>query len=351
MSLDHNSMNNVVLYPSDILDAVEYAKSINPKDKNGYSAFRIDYNKGKPMDTVTYYPFEVRVKGADGQYFWTPVNLKFVNLTHVGKTLPLTGGDNNRTSKKFFQVALLFKGNYEYTRAGPNRSRITEKYGLAKQLISKAFEAHTAVGKREGFVPKALRAIGNVKYTYKVTEGNKVIEKPLDTPNMNIGLRFAGKVTDAQGIKVETKPETKFQCMILDAGRQKDRVAQGEFPFHEAMLEDENGEFTIPVNNGNIHAFLRGGSIITGVESMKTCCKSNLGFSLPSYCDVIIVKKAVSVRVAPAVFADDFADIVGAETPAAIEEKSSTAPESADTTDFDNLDSETGDGFDGDTDF
>lgn len=318
MSLESNNMNNQVLYPSEILDAVNHAKS--DKDKNGYSAFRIGVDRFKKADLVTYYPFEVKVRGSDGHYNWTPVSLKFVNLTHVGRILPLAGGDLNRATKKIYSVTLLFKGNYEYTRAGPNNTRVTEQYGLAKQIISKAFEAHANFARRNGHITKNTKIIGNVKFTQEVKEGNKNVTKTLDTPNINIGLRFAGKITDEQGVKNETKAETLFQCKILDANRPKDKYGREEFSFHDAMLQDDSGEYTVPICNGNIHRFIRGGSIITGVENMRSCSLSNMGFSLPATCEVIFVKQAMATRIAPSIFANDFADIMGAETPILIEE-------------------------------
>ncbi len=350
MSLECTNMNNVVLYPSEILDAMENAKT--DKDKNGYGAFRIGFDRPRKCELVTYYPFEVKVKSSNGQYVWTPVSLKFVNLTHVGRISPLIGGDVSRTSRKIYAINLLFKGNYEYTRTATNQTRIVEKYGLVKQMISKAFEAHAAHAKRNGFISKNTKVIGNVKTTQEVTEHGKLVSKVLESSNININIsiRFAGKVTDEQGVKNETKPDTKFQCKILDANRQKDKVGRDEFPFHDAMLRNNiDNEYNIPICNGNIHEFIRGGSTITGVENMKSCSLSGFGFSLPASCDVIFVKQASPVRVAPSIFANDFADIAGAETPIMIEDSKENSTN--DSTGFEDEPNDGDDVNDGDMEF
>src|SRR5271170_1221664 len=103
--------NIVTIYPSDVVAAVEAAKKRNPKDKNGYSAFRLNFKAAKTPKNgrATYYPFEILLDDPRG---WQKTILKFMNLTHVGKIAPL----EERAKARVQDIAFLFKGNYVYER-------------------------------------------------------------------------------------------------------------------------------------------------------------------------------------------------------------------------------------------
>lgn len=310
----------MVIYPSDCEAAIELAKSKNVNDKFGFSAVRINFaGKKEPKNGRTvYYPFEIFL---DEERKWQRVTLKFMNLTHVGKVSPL----EERAKGQVQNIALLFKGNYTYKRlkSMPNGAKVevTENYGAVKEWLCKAFMAHVRryQQKHEQF-DDAAKVIPNVKTERKEKDKNgKFVMVPISPSNINVNIPFAGEESDAS----KKDPKTKFKCPILDITRQK----KGFNPKSEWPFEDARARYTVvtdagkqdveeELNNGNIHRFLRGGSLITGFDSMSDICVSAMGISLPSKVDVIFVKQSAPQRFTANNFSqDDWDSIAGAKAP------------------------------------
>lgn len=311
----------VTIYPSDVLAARDLAIVKNDKDKKGFGAFRLNVKKSRKnkAGNTTWYAWEIFLDEKRG---WQGVSLKFLNLTHVGKISPL----EDRAKQQVQDIALLFKGDYKYKRMVPSPDGKTkiekeERYGEAKDYINQAFMAHVKkyMDKGEIFAP-GTKIIPNVKHErqYKDKSGKFVTEK-IEPANINVSIKFAGAdVTEA----AKKSAGTKFKTQILDATRPKKPTGPDDFPFEVAkvrrMIKKDDGtseEVVEDIVNGNIHSFIRGGSIITGVDLMSDVCLSNMGASLPSQLDTIIVKQSSPTRVTAGNFdQDDWAAVSGAKT-------------------------------------
>lgn len=325
-------------YPSEILQAIDAAKKRVPKDLNGYSAFRINVASRKDSSKTSYVPFEVNLVGRG----WTPVVLKFFNMKHVGKIKALNDPNDPRSSSVVADVALLFKGDYVYTRVktnpdGTKDDKYKEQYGRVKQLICNAFVYHVKQWQAKGqhFDSKSM-IIPNVKTTREFMDPKtkkKMVEK-IDPPNINVQLKFKTGSDQAANTAAKTKPETQFKCPILDVRYPHKPGVKSDWVYEEAMLTDANGNRTIPVDNGNIHLFIKGGSMISGVDNMSSVCISQGKISLPSVLDVCMVLPAKPQRTSQSDFnEDDMATIGNIDDPEPVK------PDSDIKTDYtDNLD-------------
>jgi hypothetical protein len=323
------------IYPTDIFRARDQAIARNPKDKNGFGAFRIVGKGSKTKNqATTFYPFEVCIDGK-----WKRVSLKFINLTHVGKIAPL----EERAKSKVQDIALLFKADYSYKRmvtettpdgkpilgadGKPKKNEITEEYGKAKDFICTAFMKHVEKHQQKGEMFSASKKITpNVKHWREDNSGGKITKVPIEPANINVGIKFAGQnVSDSD----KKNKATKFKTLILDANRPKDVIKKGDWPFEVAKarftVKKDDGsteELAEDICNGNIHHFLRGGSLITGFDDMSAVCDSAQQVSLPSQLEVAIVKPGASTKHTASHFDDDdFALIAGAK----VEEPKTTA--------------------------
>jgi hypothetical protein len=318
----------VTIYPSDIEAARDAAIKVNPKDVNGYAAFRISIeNKTQnKVGNTTYVPFEVNL----GERGWHKVIIKFLNLKHVGKIAPL----EDRIKGKVQDISLLFKGDYTFERVKTDSTgkkvTIIERYGLVKDYVCKAYMAHVRKYQiKNQLFSNTQKIIPNVKHTKEVKDkfGNITYEN-LIPANINVSIPFepAGPAGDAY----KKDGKTKFKTLLLDATKEKKNVAAGAWPFEVATISskikgDDGSSATIedPINNGNIHLFLRGGSLISGFDNMSDICISQGGISLPSKLDTAIVKQGTMARVGANNFdSDDFASIKGAQN---VEEPKSNA--------------------------
>lgn len=310
------------IYPSDIFAAADaYTKRVKAKTgkepSNAYGAFRINFARATNTTFTTYLPFEVNLV----EHGWTPLSLKFLNLKHVGRIAELSGGKFPRKDAKVKAVNLLFKEDYVFDRQTRQNGKtvvIKEPYGKAKDLIDKAYLMHVKRYQKSqnGQTPKlpASQIIPLVKRHRNEGEGFNKKPVPIVGPgNINVSLKFK---TEKDKQPDQTDPNLGFRCPILDARHDRANRKPGEWVKDDAKLPDANGDLTIPVNNGNIHAFIRGGSLISGVDNMGAVCLSQGKISLPSKLDLCIVRPAKPQRVSQSDFDDDdMATIDGAVDP------------------------------------
>ena len=316
-----NSVGNDL--PSDIENARELARKKNPQDKNGFGAFRINFNSGKnnQQGTTNYLPFEVYLDDKRG---WKKCILMFMNLTHVGRINPL----EERMKQQVQDIAFLFKADYKYTRQKklPNGETVdvVENYGAVKDYICSAFMAHVRKyqAKKEYF-KEGVKIIPNVKHTREVKQRDGKFTVEAITPgNINVGIPFAvEKGGDANAAKRD--PRTKFRCKILDVQRPKMNKSKDDWPFEEAGIvrkvqtaPNQWEDKFEPLTNANVHEFIRGGSMISGFDNMSDICISSMGISLPSKIDTCMITKAVPQRAGASNFAEsDFAAITNIKAP------------------------------------
>jgi len=330
----------VTIYPSDIEAAREAAIKASPKDVKGYSAFRINLESKKQnkVGNTTYIPFEVNL----GERGWQKVIIKIVNMKHVGKINDLEA----RIKGGVQDCAVLFKGNdtYERTKTDPKtgvKTKVIENYGAVKEYICDTFMAHIKKYQSKGqFFSQSAKIIPNVKRTKEVKnpKTGEIKIEPIVPSNINVAISFV----DGTSPEDKKNRKTKFKTMILDATKEKKSVKSGEFPFEPAMVEikikgDDGSVATVyePITNGNIHQFLRGGSLITGFDDMSDVCISQSGISLPSKLSVAIVRQATMARVNANNFNDDdYASIKGATSPVEEPASASDSTSKGNDTDF-----------------
>jgi hypothetical protein len=322
----------VTIYPSDIEAARDAAIKASPKDVNGYSAFRIDVSKKtqNKAGNTTYIPFEVKLVDERG---WQKVMIKFMNLKHVGKISSID--ERLKAKQKIMEVQLLFKADYTYERIATDpktgaKTKVIERYGAVKDYICKAYMAHVRQYKTKGVLfRKDDKIFPNVMHEKekKDAQGNITIEK-IEPANINTKFEFVGVANGETSENMKRDPKTKFKTLILDATKPKKPSGAGDWPFELAMVEKKirgddgsTASSFVPIDNGNIHEFVRGGSLITGFDKMDSVVISTSGISLPSKLDVVIIKPATPVRANASNFSeDDFASIAGAQAPEEIKD-------------------------------
>jgi len=354
-----------VIYPSDIFAAADafeaklkasYEKKGTPEKKtNPFGAFRINFESPTTSTHTSYFKFEVNLIDGRG---WTPVSLKFFNLKHVGRISALNGDKLPRSKAQVQAVQVLFKEDYVFTRKAQKDGKvrtITERYGAVKSLINDAYLQHVKLAKRKGNLPSNANVTSIVK-----REKNQKNDKGINTKvkidgpgNINVNIKFfaeKGKQPDTMD------PNTTFRCPILDARFKRVNRTNDDWAWDDAKLEDADGERTITLNNGNIHQFLRGGSLISGVENMGAVCLSQgqTKISLPCKLDVCIVRPAAAQRVSQSDFDESDMDSIDtaqdpapepfkddSEIDAGIETHSAQAGEFDDIVDLDDNDNDT----------
>jgi hypothetical protein len=318
------------ILPSDVFEAIEYAKSKDPTDKFGDKAFEVDLGNIRPANNgVRYINFRIlkkRYNAATKAVTWEfiPLNLKFMNLTTKARIHP-----PGSAKKKYPGARLQFAGSSKFTRAKSANSKemVDELYGKAKIAIYNAFKRHMARLLKAQKIFNSKTNIASTIQTERITDEKTQKKEKLADEIIRVDVPFDGETVGQQKvIKNDAPPKND----IYDATKRIENPKPKQFPFEKATHEEK------PLNYGNIGDFITAGSSCSGVDCMDSVCLSSQGISLPSKATLLVVKPSKGFKPVPtSVFkANEFDDMTGAaveappeEEPAKTEQKETINPD------------------------
>jgi hypothetical protein len=274
----------------EILQAIAHAKKMNPKDIYGEGAFQIDIGNIKKTDMVRYVPVNINVfcgKDEAGEDKWefVPFNVSFRKVTTRSKIPTL----DERRNGKIKSVTLQFR-NTSKSYWNVNGKEVEDPIGEA--LVT----AETIIRRKLARLIKGKKLHNNnlnlnmfVQYDQKDKDTGDVI-KTFDEQLIRMEIKFRKPTPDATNVEAS---QTPWMCDIYDATkpRPSNQTPPGEPNYYPATMGFGEGDDQ-PINYGNIHMFIRGGSSITGFLNCSQISLSGQGISLTPRFSALIVKKS-----------------------------------------------------------
>jgi hypothetical protein len=295
------------VFPSEVFEAIKYAKSIDNTDIHGDGAFNINTDRIREAKQNTrYLQFKILKKriARDGSSKWEfiPLALKVMNIATRSHIKPKESKTN------FPGVRLQFSRTTKSVRQTKQNDAIIdidEDYGLAIIAIYAAFSRmmKKIIDSRTIYHDKTeIKSIIQSQYKVDTKTGKKA---PCAEEIIRVEVPFESE--SQANIKV-IKPDALPMCEIFDASKRNAQKSAGACPFEHATWEDK------PINYTTINEFINPGSLCSGTNTMDSVCLSSQGISLPCKFTLLIVKryKPVYRPVADKLFnADEFAEIAG----------------------------------------
>ena len=264
------SSSAVEIYPSDVIKSVAIAIKKNPTDKRGYSAFRINFSDKyeAPNGRVTYYGFEINLYGKS----WEKLRISVINFKHLGKIKPIIG-DDSRSVLGYYDITFMFRSSTKFLRPNGLGKMVSEDFAKAFKFASDAFAFHAKKGQSLNKLDPDFKILPAYKESKKVKkDGIFVIEK-FEDPPINVKIKFQ-KGTREEDRKLS---HIGFMNKIFDAKKFRE-TNNGGLEFEEATIGSDN----MKLNNGNIHEFIKGGSLISGKINLGQVVESQDKISLPT---------------------------------------------------------------------
>lgn len=313
-------MSTETINPSQVFEAVAYARNLNKTDKFGDSAFRVNFNKIKPgSNGVRYIDFEVLKKRPTGKWEYIPLNLKFMHLnTRARILLP------DDPKRKIPGVQLQFAHNASYTVNTKKKDKdgkdimVTEEYSAAKILIAKAYQRiMLAALKDEKIFNDNSKICLPVQFERIIDEKTKKKAK-LDEPIVRMDIKFTDGDSETEDNDPENKapkkgpikvkkdeqkltPSSKPRCDIYDVNKKilktDPKYKEGEWNF-EPLRYEKDGKVE-DLTYGNIGMVIQPGSSVSGVDCMSSISLSNMGISLASKATLLVVKPSKGFKPLP----------------------------------------------------
>lgn len=282
---------------SEILQAIEHAKKVNPKDNRGENAIQLDVANKKKVGTVTYIPVNIKIftgKNASGDDKWeyVPLNIMFrkTNTRAKIKSYDERMQNDNKSVKAQFRVS-----SKSYWRNRTTGEEEEEAFGEAMEAIDDIVQR------------KIMRHLKIQDKTKRITHTNQKINMFVQRGQRNEDQEITKKFEDPiVYVEIKFRPKEKgdpilpsalpWQCTIHDADKpRKGKPPAGEPPFEYAAI-DRGEDEPEAINYGNIHSFITGGSSLTGFINASQITLSSFGISLSPRFSAIIVKKSVGFK-------------------------------------------------------
>lgn len=281
-----------VVTPSQIIEAIKYAQSLDKNDKFGDKAFKVDLGNIKNSNGVKFIGFEILKKQPNNTWNYVPLNIKFMNLNTKSTILPPV-----HEKRKFPGVQLQFAGNAVYNE--------TENYGEAKVLIAKAFTRIMKQLLKSKQIHNSNTKISTpIQFDRLDKSSNTGIKIPLDIPIIRVDIKFKDDITESdpkpKGNIMKEKsinPTAKPVCDIYNVTKKilssDPRYDAKGFNFEPLKFNDAL------VTYETIGNAILSGSSVSGVDSMSSINISNMGISLPSKASLLMVKPSRGFRPDP----------------------------------------------------
>lgn len=279
----------------EILQAIAHAKKVNPKDTYGEGAFKIDVQNTKVTDMVRYVPVHINVfcgKDDSGEDKWefVPFNVRFRKVTTRNKIPTL----QERQSSTIKSVTLQFRNtskSYWVTKGGKEEEDpIGEALVASEKIIRRKI---TRLLKNKTLTNRVTNVNLFVQYEKKDRNTEEVLAV-FEEPIIRMEIKFRKPNKDATNVEATAEP---WQCTIYDATKPRpaNQSPPGEPRFYPATVGFAEGD-EYPVNYGNIHTFIRGGSSITGFLNLSQISLSGQGISLTPRFSTLVVKKSAGFK-------------------------------------------------------
>jgi hypothetical protein len=282
-------MNVETVYPSDVEAAVEYAKSTNPNDKFGDTAFKFNHTNLRSVKGVKFGDFSINKQKENGIWAFVQLNLQFVNL--VTKAYVWKEGSEVATAKVQF-----VEDSCKFTRKVKNADNTyttkVEDYGRAKILINAAFKRIIAgLLKSKSLKNDNTKICSNIQTERKDLKSDVKVKLDPGQSIIRVEIPFESDPTLKQKV---IKPESEPTIDIYDATKKIATPKPGTIPYHKATTAEG-----MAITYGNINDWLKPGSCVSGVDRMNGVAISPLGISLPSKLSVLIVKPSKGFKPDP----------------------------------------------------
>lgn len=295
--------------PSQIIEAIRYAKKTNPEDKFGDGAFKINHETKRPgKQGVKYMPFEVLKKRPNGKWEFIPLEIEFMNLVTKSRILP-----PNSDKRKFPGVQLQFAGSSKYFNPKKDQNGnviyVEEPYGTAKILATKAYNRKMIALLKDKKKP-IKNSSSKISLPIQFERNNAADtdnKLKLDDPIIRVTVPFKNPKGNESEDKInknkprEIMPDDIPRCDIYDATKKIDKAdpkyKPNDFNFELATVEKDGVKFSITYEN--IGEFILPGSSVSGIDSMSTISLSSMGISLASKTTLLIVKPSKGYKPLP----------------------------------------------------
>lgn len=297
------------VYPSEVFEAIEYAKSIDPQDIHGDKAFQINVKKQRMAKQDTcYMDFKILKKhvSRDGSVEWKfiPLMLKVINIPTTAHIRPKESKNNFPGVRVQFTEITSF---VRQTQQNGATIDVQENFGQAIISIYAAFKRLASAALQDGSIIHEKTDIKSIIQTHFRTEDWKTSRKKDKCVEaiIRIELPFEGEtVNNVKIIKQDALPK----CNIYDATKRMKNAPRNMIPFEHATWNKK------PINYTTINDFIPCGSLCSGTIDMNSVCLSAQGVSLPSKFNAIIVKRVANSRksdLAKTFSSDEFSQIAG----------------------------------------
>lgn len=284
----------------EILEAIEFAKAQNPKDKLGLNAVQVDVANQQSRGTVTYIPVKVNILngvGADGKpkREWLDLHLMFRKANTRSNITPY----DDRILQENKSVTLQFRNSTKSFWVNP-KTKVEEEDPIGEVLdkLDSIIQAKILLHLKTDNEAKKINH-DNQKINMYVQRGmkdpkTKKITKEFEDPIIRVEVKFRAKEKGAP-ILPSALP---WQCTIHDANkpRSKAKTPNGEPPYEYASIDSGEGTIEEKINFRNIHKFITAGSSVTGYINASQISLSSFGISLTPRFTSLIVKKSVGFQ-------------------------------------------------------
>jgi hypothetical protein len=303
-------MNDSVT-PREVFEAIEYAKTLNPNDKLGTGAFKIEYETPKPgNNNVNYYKVMILKKRGD-KWDYIPFKLRFLKLSTKSRILK---PDDEKRQYPGVKIQLAHDAVYVTKKDG---KEVEQPYSAAKIMAVTIWRHLLKEAMKSGKIVNDNPKISGPVQTEFIKDKTKKIKEKLDAPIIRLEIPFRNikeeEVVDEEDKKKkknvkqtkkdnELKPTAKPLCDIYDQDKPipetDSRYKKDSFNYENLAVE-RNGVME-DLTYETIGDVLVPGSIISGVDNMSNMSVSNMGYSLASKATFLIVKAGSRSRINPA---------------------------------------------------
>ncbi len=294
---------NQFVNPTEVFAAIEYAKIKNEADIYGDNAFKVDLaNARTSKDKSTRYrTYSILKKNTDNDWVYIPLKLRFVNLhTRARIVMNIDGG-------KGFDGARL-----QFARSSSSiQGSIVQPYGEAKHVIMEAFGRLCT----KYIASKELRSnpatiTSNIQYerSIKNQSGETISTEKLADAIIRVNIPF---ITERIGNARVIKPTDLPDCKIYDLTKPIMKAGKPVSAWQEATTEDG-----APITYSTINAFIKPGSVCSGIDDMSSLVCSKQGISLTSKVNLLMVKpsKGFAPEISDVFSMSDMAEMADAIT-------------------------------------
>jgi len=301
-----------VVFPNEILEAIEYAKKSNPKDLRGADAIKIDTDKARKAGKTSWIDTYINIL-RDGTRQWKLIKVIVIRLP-TKANIPSPEDRKKRKDEGGDRIQLQFRDKDSYKMKRPDGTEEMQRYGeamlalhyawriKAMQLLKEKKFKGVASTLRRGVLQThrgpASENKSDKKSTYASTKEEIPPENILIEEDDADPCHDSDKIAFGPGdriirVQIEFMKEggKDEEKTVAEEALPKIPILDATKPLKNKQLYEEartrDGEL---INYSNIHDWLRCDSQVTGVIDMSSTCLSNMGISISNKFTHLIVR-------------------------------------------------------------